>query len=277
MIRVTLFGTMFDSNIGSISRVMSNMGATELFLVNPRCELTYTAQQSAASGQEALRNVKIFRSLDDYKKSIISELKFGFTCRDGKGRDVSSFEEILTEIFTKNKVRFDTDDSSDIASNFTIELCFGSEDCGLSNQELDDCHFLASLPVYGPNKSMNLSHAVMAGLLILRQNLNRFQVSIQPNLGENNSQRSSAPNEKTVFPDADLKRWVELTGFDISNRSSNAYKILKDVLLRAIPNENERRILTAVINQGSRKMKEYNDYRKHTGQSQGFLSSEKLD
>ena len=59
-IRIVLVRTKYPRNIGMVSRLMENFGVEKLLLVNPQCELTYEAQQGAAQGQEALRNVQIY-------------------------------------------------------------------------------------------------------------------------------------------------------------------------------------------------------------------------
>ena len=53
-VRIVLVRTIYERNIGATSRAMSNMGVDKLILVDPKCEITYEPQQTAATGQTGL-------------------------------------------------------------------------------------------------------------------------------------------------------------------------------------------------------------------------------
>ena len=50
-VRVVLVRPIYERNIGAASRAMANMGFKQLILIDPKCELTYEAQQAAATAQ----------------------------------------------------------------------------------------------------------------------------------------------------------------------------------------------------------------------------------
>ena len=85
-LHVVLVKTIYESNIGATSRAMSNMGAKKLFLISKQCEITFKAQQAAASGQDAFQNRTEYDSWNDFYKNEPDGIRIAFSARDGRGR-----------------------------------------------------------------------------------------------------------------------------------------------------------------------------------------------
>jgi len=65
-VRIVLVRTIYERNIGATSRAMSNMGMDKLILIEPQCDITFEAQQTAATGQTGLQNRTTYKSWEDF-------------------------------------------------------------------------------------------------------------------------------------------------------------------------------------------------------------------
>jgi len=69
-------------NIGSTARAMKNMGLSNLYLVDPQCEVDGEARKMATHGKDILDNIKVFDSIRDAASD--SNYIFGTTARNRK-------------------------------------------------------------------------------------------------------------------------------------------------------------------------------------------------
>lgn len=265
-IRVVLVRSLYETNVGSVSRVMSNMGADQLILVDRKCSMTFKSQQAAATGQAALQGRIEVASMKEYLEASPATLKIAFTARDGRARQVRPYTEALTGIPSLLEGRY----PSEVPT--AIDLIFGPEDAGLTCEEVDAAHMACSLKTFGRNTSLNLSHAVLVGLYLLQDHLagSADQILHAPTTA---SEATSA-RDAHAFPDEALKSWIWETGFDVVDRPINAYTIMKRWLLRGLPTSKENRILETVLRQGIRKMQEYNSSRRERGLPAGFAKKQ---
>jgi tRNA/rRNA methyltransferase len=253
-VRVVLVRTIYDSNIGASSRAMANMGVQHLILIDPKTDITLKAKQSAATGQAALEARRTYSSWEGFFQSEPEGIRFCFTARDGKGRQVQDFEQTLRGLAQNHPAL-----QEETKAALPIYLIFGPEDWGLSAADLELTHFACSIPTFGDNTSLNLAQAVLLGLFILRSTWGGQRAILE------GQQPPRVLEEHTVFPEKALATWVQEMGFDISDRKINAYSVLKRMLLQNVPSQKELRILETVLQQGIRKLREYNRLRKQMG------------
>ena len=146
--RVVLVEPLAAGNVGAVARVMDNLEAGELVLVNPRCDPRGAeARRLAVDAEARLLAARVVDSLDTALAG--SRLSVGTSARTGKQR----------------RPHYRVDDLVD-ALGFTPDagaptLVFGREDRGLTDDELDLCTHLAYLPAAPEYTSFNLSHAVL--------------------------------------------------------------------------------------------------------------------
>ncbi len=240
---VILVRSLYDSNIGASSRAMANMGVEELILIAPQCEITYAAQQAAATGQKALQTRRTYGNWDEFFKNEPEGLRIAFTARDGKGRLVQNFETTLNGL-TERDPRWQKE-----GETIPVYLIFGPEDWGLAAEDLEMVHHAASIPTFGENPSLNLGQAVLLGLFILRSQWG----------GENFKYEGRGPEthfqeREDAFPEQSLRSFLEAMGFSLENRKVNVYTVFRRLLLRTFPTEKERRILEIIFQQGTRKL-----------------------
>jgi len=251
-VRIVLVRTIYERNVGATSRAMSNMGFEKLILVDPKCELTFDAQQAAATGQTGLQNRTTYSGWEDFLTKEPESIKICFTARDGKGRQVRDIDEVLKDIKEKSP-QFQV--KSDVP--YVVHLIFGPEDWGLSADDLEQANFCACLPTYGENWSLNLAQASLLGMFSLRRAWGGHRTEL-----EGQQERRAPQGIEGINPDQTLKRWLLEMGFDLSKKRINVYTVMRRMLLQNTPTKKELVILETVLQQSIRKLEEYNALRK---------------
>lgn len=241
-VQVVLSHSLYAFNIGQCSRAMANLGFYNLSLIAPQnleTNLDLEARQGAARGQTPLRESVIFSSWEGFYQSQPEVLRIGFTRRPGKLRPLMQWDTLL-----KSKAEQEWFDRP-------VALIFGPEDAGLNNEELDNCHLLCELPVYGDHGSYNLSQAVLLALFMMRQRLGYYKPKskVAP-------KKMRATGGGHPFPEQILKDWLTELGFKLDNRRVSVFSVMKRLLLNQEPTPKELRMLEVVIYQTIRKLRE---------------------
>ncbi len=253
-VAVVLVRPIYESNVGATSRAMDNMGFSRLILIDQKCQITYAAQQTAASGQDALQYRTEHAGWDQFLKKEPDGIRLAFSAKDGKMRPAWDVVEILNWLKTEHPLLSENSK----AQKVPVYLIFGPEDWGLSNSDLELAHYALKLPTYGQNSSLNLAQAALLAMYNLRQawsgaqNL-RFAGNVEAKVA------AKAPEIEThtrqVFPEQTLKTWLETMGFRITSKKINVYTVLKRLLLHQVPTPKELRVLETALQQSIRKMK----------------------
>jgi len=161
-IRIVLVEPSGALNVGSIARVMKNMGLSQLWLVNPQFDFesdryAKAAQDMAVHAQDILNSAKIVndlpQALTDCQRAIATTGRteiMGETPEAGLrwllGLDVGA---------SQSNIQFTT--QSNIQ---TGAIVFGREDRGLTNAELAYCQKIVQIPISEDYPSINLAQAV---------------------------------------------------------------------------------------------------------------------
>jgi tRNA/rRNA methyltransferase len=145
-------------NIGSAARAIKNMGFDDLRLVAPEASTKANAAHAmAVHANDVLAHAKILATLGEAVEDC--QITVGTTCRGGPYREAtrplreSALE--LTEASAANRVA----------------LIFGTEDTGLTNQELKFCQRLITIPTSPEYASINLAQSVILCAYELRMAL----------------------------------------------------------------------------------------------------------
>lgn len=130
-------------NVGSVARVMKNMGLKQLVLVNPQCEyLGDEARKMAVHGIDVLQSVRVVESLPDALQGCQRAIATA-------GRD-RACPLPLEPPRTTLPWLLDTPSA----------LIFGREDRGLSNEELSYAQRVVRIPSSSEYPSLNLAQSV---------------------------------------------------------------------------------------------------------------------
>lgn len=145
-INVVLIATTHSGNIGAAARAMKTMGLSRLTLVNPKTFPCAEATARASGAHDILENARVVTSLDE--ALIDSEVVFGasarlrtLSCPCVPPREYA--EKIIHDYKGHN-----------------IAILFGRESSGLTNEELDRCHYLVNIQTTEEFYSLNIAAAV---------------------------------------------------------------------------------------------------------------------
>ena len=145
-IRMVLVNTTHPGNIGGAARAIKNMGLTELYLVQPREYPAPRAVWRAAGARDILTNVKVVESLDEAIAGC--GLVVGTSARERRiPWPLINPRECGEKIWSE-------------AASHDVALLFGREDRGLTNSELQKCHYHVHIPSNPDYSSLNLATAV---------------------------------------------------------------------------------------------------------------------
>ncbi|HEY7687015.1 MAG TPA: RNA methyltransferase [Gemmatimonadales bacterium] len=134
-------------NIAHVVRAMKNFGFKDLRLVNPREYDPHRVEGIAHQTHDVLTRVRQFDTLDAALADCVHVVGFTARGRTAK-RNLQRPREAAGEIVAA-------------ASAGCVALLFGREDKGLSNESLDRCHRIVTIPSTPSYASLNLGHAVV--------------------------------------------------------------------------------------------------------------------
>jgi tRNA/rRNA methyltransferase len=143
-IRIVLVEPAGPLNVGSVARVMKNMGLSELVLVNPRCDrLSEEALLMAVRAADILESAREVPTLAEALSGCVKAIATS-------GRDRATFTTPLETPRAALPWLLDSPSA----------LIFGREDCGLTNAEINQAQRLIQIPSTDEYPSLNLAQAV---------------------------------------------------------------------------------------------------------------------
>ncbi len=145
-IKVVLSHTTHPGNIGAAARAMKVMGLSKLRLINPSHFPSAEAMERASKASDVLSNAQAYQSLED---SIADcKLVVGTSARTRSLPSKLVTPSGLVEVIKAN------------TQNLPVAILFGTENSGLTNEELHRCHYHVYIPTNPEYSSLNLASAV---------------------------------------------------------------------------------------------------------------------
>ena len=146
---VVLFRPKLSENVGAVARACANMGCGRIVLVDPPAFDPLRAAALATSKGRPLLEQATFAP--DLASALAPfSMSFGTTARTGGWRkEILTPESIAPEIV------------GSLTTGGRVALVFGPEDRGLTNQEIDLCGNLITIPTVAEAASLNLAQAVL--------------------------------------------------------------------------------------------------------------------
>lgn len=164
-IRIVLVEPAGALNVGSIARIMKNMGLTKLVLVNPKCDrLAESARLMAVHAVDVLDNAQIASSLPAALAGCRQAIATTVRSRSVPIK-LESPSIVLPQLLTP-----------DVQS----ALIFGAEERGLSNDELKYAQRFVCIESNPDYPSLNLAQAVAVCAYELYQAWLKIERSSQP-------------------------------------------------------------------------------------------------
>ncbi len=259
-IHVVLAHPLYSRNVGNVARAMGNMNGQKLILIDPQCEIDFEARQGAAGSQTHLLELTQYATWADFFKREPEGVRIAFCARSRKDTDPMPLAARVAAL-----------DLSAITESQPLYLIFGREDHGLTNEDVEYANFICQLPTYGRFESLNLAHAVLLALYIVRESAARLSgveqiIAGAQGVASASAADSNAANDKSAnltpvehfqFPEEVVREWLSTLGFEFGDRRTDVLKVLKRILLANIATAKELRILEAVLNQTVRKLKAF--------------------
>ncbi len=165
-IRMVLVNTSHPGNIGAAARAIKTMGLERLLLVNPVSFPHVKAAEMAASALDILAKTIVVDTLDEAIADC--SLVIGASARSRTlAFPILSPRALAEKIFVE-------------PSHTEIAILFGREQSGLTNEELQRCHFHVQIPSNPDYSSLNIAAAVQVIAYELRVAHLDQQQSLEP-------------------------------------------------------------------------------------------------
>lgn len=133
-------------NIGFLARTMKNFGLKKLVLIKP-CKLENSAYYQAVHARELVQDALIYDSIEEFIEDQKITTLVGTTGTAGGSYNIPRIAITPDEL------------ANNIGTGGNVALVFGREGEGLSNEELELCDVLVTIPTSDEYPIMNISHA----------------------------------------------------------------------------------------------------------------------
>ena len=147
-IAVILFRPKFSENVGSVARACANMGCPRIILVDPwQWDLKRALPLATHHARHLLEDLTIAPTL----REALAPFSFSYatTARLGGWRKaILTPREAASRIVEERRLG-------------GVALVFGPEDRGLTNEEIEVCNALVTIPTSTELTSLNLAQAVL--------------------------------------------------------------------------------------------------------------------
>jgi len=225
-IQITLMETSHPGNIGAVARAMKTMGLSRLCLVRPKCFPSAEATARASGADDILSDARLVDSLDEALADC--HLVVGASNRPRTigvpVLDVSASAQRLLAASRRGGVT----------------VLFGREHSGLSNSELDRCHFQLTIPSVEDFSSLNIAAAVQ----IMAYELRVARLIGQPEVVVPESAVTMAEMEQFY---RHLETVLVAIGFLDPDNPRHLMRRLRRLYNRLSPDSNEMNILRGIL------------------------------
>jgi TrmH family RNA methyltransferase len=214
-------------NIAHVVRGLKNFGFRDLRLVAPREFDAFRIEGIAHQTHDVLARVVIFETLEAALADCVHVVGFTARGRSAK-RNVQRPRDAAAEIVT-------------LWDAGPVALLFGREDKGLTNEALDRCHRVVTIPSDPTYSSLNLAHAVVLmlyELALLRGDPLAFKAPRR--------RAEPAPVEQIERLFADLERALTAIEFFKTRDAEHVLRTVREIIHRAPLDEREVKLLRAM-------------------------------
>ena len=248
--RIVLVEPAGARNVGSIARVMKNMGLTQLVIVTPECDpLGEEARRMAVHGLDVLESARV---VSDLVSALEGCHRVAATVgRDGVLRSVENLRSVVPWILGESGVLEFHDRGTpaeargEIMGHLTSAIVFGREDHGLSNEQLKYAQRLVTIPSNPDYPSLNLAQSVGIVAYELYQAAQDW-----PGIRAiSESSEPDAPFQMTEAFYLGLEALLLSIGYLHSHTADSRMQKFRLLLARAVPSTHEMTMLLGILRQ----------------------------
>jgi tRNA (cytidine32/uridine32-2'-O)-methyltransferase len=230
-IRIVLVETTHPGNIGAVARAMKTMGLSRLCLVRPKIFPSADCTARASGADDILAAASVH---DDLVQAVADcRLVVGTSARR-RTVDWPELDPRQTALRMMGE-----------AAQGPVALVFGRESSGLTNAELERCHFLAHIPSMENFSSLNIASAVQ----LFAYELRMAELS---GVGSAVEQRAVAPAQALEGLIAHLAQALVDIEYADPNQSNKLMRRLRRLFNRARPDNEEINILRGILSKAQR-------------------------
>lgn len=227
-LHIVLVETTHPGNIGATARAMKNMGLQRLTLVKPALFPHAEATARAAGGSAILTRARVVESLDAALADC--HLVIGTSARR---RHLAC--PALDPRQCAERV-------SSYSEHSQVALLFGRERTGLTNAELDRCHFIVHIPTHPDYSSLNLAAAVQ----VLAYEMYMIHSAAQAIPLTRVTAAPATAQEMQLFFEHLQQTLLEIGFLDPTN-PRHIMRRLRRLFNRALPDQHEINILRGIL------------------------------
>jgi TrmH family RNA methyltransferase len=222
-IRVILVRPRNSGNVGAAARALKNMGLGRLVLVAPH---RFDQARAAEMAVHAADLVDHRCTVSTVREAVADcGLVVGTTSRPSAVRRGALTPRVAAREMIAASVLND------------VALLFGPEDHGLSGDELELCHRVASIPASGEYASLNLAQAVL---------LCAYEVFLAAGEVHFGGDLILAPGERTEFMYTKLEEAFRAVGFLHAGNVEHMMRTIRRILGRSGLSEHDVRVFLAM-------------------------------
>lgn len=213
-------------NIAGVVRAMKNMGVQQLRLVNPVEYDASRVERVAHDTRDIVAQIRTFASLDDAIADCVHTV--GFTARRRAAKwTLSTPRDVAAPLLAA-------------AMDGPVALCFGREDRGLSNEDLERARTVVTIPTTD-HASLNLAQAVLLALYELHLEADASRTLAPP---RKDAPPASAAQFEHFFADAD--RALGAVDFFRTRNEELVLRSLRSLTYRASPDARQIDLMRAM-------------------------------
>jgi len=226
-VRIILVGTTHSGNIGAAARAMKNMGLHDLVLVRPRAFPHEDATARASGSEDILQSARVVDDLQEALKDCIYVA--GASARSRTiGWPSMAPRECAARLHKESR-------------HGTVAAVFGPEKSGLTNDDLDLCNTLLTIPTTPGFSSLNLAMAVQ---------VLSYELRVADGDALDNDYVPEAPlatGEELENFYAHLESVLTRSGFLDPGKPRHLIRRVRRLLIRAEPDQSEINILRGIL------------------------------
>lgn len=224
-----MVNTTEPGNIGAAARAMKNMMLTQLYLVSPNNYPSAVATARASGADDVLSDAKVCNTL---KEALIgTQLVIGASARQ---RNIKWRQ--LNVIETCSEIQ-----STVASSGQEVAVVFGTENSGLTNEELDLCSILMTIPGNPEYFSLNVASAIQ---VFAYQN---YVSTVESNFDNSGGELANFDDLNSFYNH--LEQALEhISYFDSKKPKSLLMRRLRRLFGRSYPEKEEVAILRGILN-----------------------------
>ncbi|KJY84988.1 tRNA (cytidine/uridine-2'-O-)-methyltransferase [Vibrio galatheae] len=228
-VKVVLVGTSHSGNIGSAARAMKVMGLSNLVLVDPQCSVDEQTLALAAGAADIAQNAQVVSTLTEAVADCA--LVVGSSARS------RTLEWPMLEPRECGQKFVEEGRSAPVA------LVFGRERTGLTNEELQTCHYHVCIPANPEYSSLNLAMAVQT----LSYEVRMAYLERQQSQYESQEAAEYPRHKELELFFSHLEKVAKETQFISDEQPGKVMNKLRRLFSRARPEAQELNILRGIL------------------------------